>query len=264
MKGKSLIVTSVLMVVLLVAALSTATFAWFSASNVVNLASISFTASSRNEGVQEATGGLRISWVENAGEEDLLDEIDIASGSHMIPMIPLAAPEIGVTTYADFIGSFRTATQITTDDGVRYAGNPIAATPYTCGKPVLPGEPSANVFYLYNTGDYTMRVSVGYDIGGVNADALRVAVFTNGIYRGVMRKGDLHYGTIVKGALVTGQAKVAYDAEAAEKVQFSIAGAGSVDVRLVAWYDGVLLGDEGAELDAILTDFGFVGSYTSA
>ena len=264
MKGRSLIITSILMVALLIVALSTATFAWFSASNVVNLTSISFTASSRHEGTQETTGGLLIAWEENATDEQLSGEISIASGTHMLPMIPLTAPVTDVTTYADFIGSFRTATQVATDDGVRYAGNPIAATPYTCCKPIVPGEPSPTAFYLYNTGDYAMQVSVAYDIGGDNAESLRVAVFTEGIYRGTLRKGDLHYGTIVRGALVSEQDKVAYDAENVTKVQFSIPETDSVDVRLVAWYDGVLLGDDGAELDAILTDFGFVGSYTSA
>ena len=49
-KTKGLLAVSIIMLALLLVALSTATFAWFSSGTSVNIASIAFTASSDSEG----------------------------------------------------------------------------------------------------------------------------------------------------------------------------------------------------------------------
>lgn len=256
---RSLAVTTILMVVLLIVAVSTATYAWFSASNVVNIASITFTASSRNSGGggEADSGALKITWVENATDADLLSAISVLSGNNMKPMIPYSAPT-SVTTYDDFVGSFYTATQSTSGGTVFYASNPIAATPYTC---LDPDDLNKKTFYVHNTGAFIMQVTMGFGISGDNASALRVAVFADGAYAGTMRVGDMYYGQIVRGATVSDQSKVAYDDN--EEIKFYIPAESAAEINLVAWFDGVILNDSGAVHDAHLDDITFQGAFVS-
>ena len=256
---RSLTLTTIIMVVLLLIALSTATFAWFSASNVVNIASLTFTASSRQNvgGGEGDSGTLKLTWVANATEDDLHADISMLNGTNMVPMIPLTAPTL-TTTYDEFVASFRTATQATAEGTTFYASNPMQATPYTC---LNPEDLNQKTFYLHNTGNFVSLVTLGYGMDGENATALRVAVFINGLYVGTLRHGDMYYGTIVKGANVASQSKVSYDDT--EETKFFIAANTAVEVNLVAWFDGVLLNDDGAELDARLIDITFRGAFVS-
>lgn len=258
---KSLALTTILMVVLLIVALSTATFAWFSASNVVNIASLTFTASARNgtDGGGDDTGALKLTWVENATDENLLGTITILGGNNMQPMIPLHAPTV-TTTYADFTGqgSFYTATQSTAQGVTFYASNPIAATPFTC---LNPDDLTQKTFYVHNTGAFTMEVTLGYGMSEYNASALRVAVFVNGYYVGTMRRGDLHYGSITRGATVSEQDSVPY--VEGEEIRFYIDANSAASLNLVAWFDGVILNDSGAVRDAGLDNITFRGAFVS-
>ena len=260
-QGRSLWLTSILMVVLLVAALSTATFAWFSASNVVNLAQITFTASSKHTDAVSGEGDLKISWTANATGAALKDSIQIKQGSNMSPMIPLEVPVSGDengTTYGDFVASFHTSAQANSVNGPIYVRDAIAVAPYTCANP---DDNDDTTFYLYNTGEYAMDITIQCSITGDNAAALRVAVFVGDKYTGLIADGALAYGSIVKNALVADQTKTEYDPDDVEPVTFSIPAFQNVSVRLVAWFDGLALGDAGSELDAHIEDFGFVASY---
>lgn len=257
-KGRSVFITTTLMVVLLIVALSTATYAWFSASNVVSIATISFTAVSRTDGDGAEIGGaIKLSWTQNAAEETLQSEISIANGVNMAPMIPKVAPVFGVTTFEDFVaaGNFFTASQTTVQDDVIYASGPIQCAPYICANP---SDLTDTVFYLYNTGSYNMSVTVSYDIDGENADALRVAVFVDGVLRGIMAEESVSYGVIVKNSNVADQTSIENAA-----ITFSLGANGSSAIRLVAWYDGKFLGDEGATKAAELKDLSFAGSYVA-
>lgn len=256
------------MVVLLIVAISTATFAWFSASNVVNIASLTFTASSRSGGGEEgdSSGALKLSWVgENATEEDLKGAIALFSGTEMKPMIPRYAPTVD-TTYEQFVGdgSFYSATQSTAGDVTIYASNPFAVTPYTCLKydgNTHSVDPYTNTFYVYNTGSFTMEVTMGWDMDDHNASALRVAVFADNKYVATMRQGDLHYGLITRNAVVTEQDKIDYVED--EEIRFYVPANSAVPVNLVAWFDGVVINDSGAQRKAGLNNITFRGAFIS-
>lgn len=258
-KANGLFVSTIMMVVLLIVALSTATYAWFSASNVVNIATISFVAKSRTEGDGATQGGaIRLSWQENSAEENLQSEISIANGSSMAPMIPKNQPIYGTTTYEQFVAAdnFFTAVQTDYGDGRVYATGPIAATPYTCANP---SDGTDTTFYVYNTSEFDMTVTISYGMAGDNSSALRVAFFLDGVLRGIMTKESISYGPIVKNTSVDAQTGI----ENESAITFALPGNSSSSVKLVAWYDGKFLNDEGALRAAELQDFSFTGAYVA-
>lgn len=259
---KRLTLTTLLIIVLLIVALSTATFAWFSANNTVNVTIISFSASaSDNEG-----GELYISW-----DPEVTDgySIDFKNGSDMSPMIPREAPVVG-QSYASFItlgegesmrANFISALQAyNEEDGeYYYVGSVLTETPYTIGSV----DGSKDVFYLINgNADFGMKITVSYTIDGDLGTALCIALFAGDRLVGIMSNSDrIYYGEITSGGKVTDQTYITNAGGAAGEISFSL-GAGEIEeMRLVAWYSGVDLDNNGAEKYAYLSTLKFSGAY---
>ncbi len=257
---KRMFLTTAIVVLLLLVALSTATFAWFSASNVVNVSVISFTASSNNE----SGGELFISWTEAADEGY---EISFARNEDMRPMIPKNAPQIG-QSYETFIAiisdertesNFHSAVQAYDAEGgyQYYAGAFRSEMPTSCKS-----EDGYETFYLINkNAEFAQKVTVKYEIAGNNAKALCVALFADDVLVGIMGGNEkLYYGEMAVGGRVDEQDSVEIIAKSGE-ITFNIAKASAKKMRLVAWYSGVDLDDDMAEKDAMLTSLRFVGEY---
>ena len=258
---KRLFITTVLITVLLLVALSTATFAWFSASNNVNVSIISFTASSS----AERNGDLIISW--DSGAQDGY-EIEFVNGTDMNPMIPKNAPSIGQSyssfltagTGSDITSNFHSSVQAynASEGYYYYVGKVFNEAPYKCRSASGQEE-----FYLINKNEeYAMRVTVRYAIGGENADSLCVAMFADGVLVGVMSNGSvLYYGEIEAGARTDEQTSVTNVIKKDGEIEFSVPAGASAAMRMVAWYSGSDIDNDGKDKAAALTKLSFTGEY---
>lgn len=100
---KSMLISTVLMVVLLVVAISTATFAWYTSNTQVNVTNTAISSAA------STSASLSIDTTANTNSTN--SSITITMGADLQPMIPDAEPSATdtITTYDTFIGSFTTA-----------------------------------------------------------------------------------------------------------------------------------------------------------
>ena len=258
---KGLLAVSIIMLALLLVALSTATFAWFSSGTSVNIASIAFTASSDSEG---GANELILCWDKDnipASNTDLNfsnpDEID--------PTVPLNKPVFDAA-YTDFVtNNFFTAAQSTGGEPIRFASSPVATNPAVCKS----DNKEYDRFFIVNkSAGAGMMISVSYEISGDNAAALCVAMFVDGKLKGIMTSADeICYGKIVAGAETSSLGKDGEIVRKSGELNFYLDSSASQDgsniaeIRLVAWYDGNSLTNDGQNLSAKIENVKFTGAY---
>lgn len=262
-KGSAFI-SSLIIVVLLVVALSTATFAWFSANNVVNVSSISFIAQTRDKGA--APGDLQIAWEPDPSGDSYL--IDFAqpgdSGLHLAPMMPLDAPVLGATRSRNALGeeifaqSFTSGVQennIYMYDGFVFDDYLNAdIKPYLCvGK-----QPNQVDFYLINKNiSWGQELTVDYSISGALHDKLCIAIFIEDVLQFVLSNSDkIYYGNIVKNTPVSETQSINL-AALSRNTKVYIPPNSSVKATMYAWYNGVEMRDDDVLKDSILNELQF-------
>ncbi|NLL56051.1 MAG: hypothetical protein GX242_02435 [Clostridiales bacterium] len=264
LKGSAFI-TSIILVALLVVALSTATFAWFSANNVVNVSSISFIAQTRDKGA--APGDLQIAWEPNPNQDSYIIEFAQPgdSGIYLAPLMPLEAPVIGATRCKNALGDEIFAQSFTqgVQDNDKYIGNGLIYSPtsqdiapYLCvGK-----EPNQTNFYLINRNvQWGQQIKVEYSITGELADKLCIAIFIEDVLRFVLSNSDkIYYGAIAKDTLVSNTAHVDLAAISKNATAY-IPPNSAVKVTMYAWYNGVKMTDNDVYKDSILNELQFKG-----
>ena len=259
LKANASMITTIVLIVLLIAALSTATYAWFSSNNVVNITDVEFTAASNSEGGE---GDLIVSW-----NNQSTDEFNIGfagtSGSTLSPMMPKTIPTLG-TTFSDFTNNFVTSTVAT---GTDVNGNPTYVyrkdgtdcTPYICANP---NNTTQTEFYLIDINtDYGMELTMSYDISGALANQLHIAVFINDRLVGILSKSNIYYGTITKGE---NPLDAAYSNDLIiedDTILGNIQKTSYVACRFAVWYDGVTTIDEHQSGTSALTDLKFFGAF---
>lgn len=282
LKNRSLFFTTIMIVLLLVAALSTATFAWFSANNIVNVSSISFMADS-NEG----HGELAISWDRTIDTEY---RIDFAlpyedENRRLYPMMPIVIPTREVTTFSQFavngypnIGTslggeiynnkcFTYGIQGSVYDSetssyynvYQYDGDFI--NPYICKNK---NDLTQNIFYVINKNTtYGQDITIEYSITGGLADKLCVAVFVGGYFYGILTNSpSIHYGIIKKDNRISDTNVVTNVCYASDELSFNVPKGGFAEVQLVAWYDGVTINNADAGETATLSMLRFKGEFS--
>jgi len=227
---KRLLLTTLIMILVMLAGLSTATFAWFSANNRVSAGRISFEARTAD------VTNLAIGWDVTSTEKSIEFKLPEAIG----PMIPTSAPTVNTTTYGDFYESFRTAS--IDDETGTFNTPPDIVRPCK-----LSGERAGTVldtFYVINRNETEkVLVSILSAIDGYNQPRLRVAVFVDGVFVRVLMStpsDGSHYGEIVNGA----EADDFNTFSSNENFELEIEAGSYATVQLLAWYDGVLLEDE--------------------
>lgn len=251
---------TVIMLLLLTVGLSTATFAWFSANNLVNLSEIFFTAD-----VFETEGDLYIGWDTDWDDGEDKDKIEFANpegGNLVKPMIPIYMPKIDETLLKNF--SFNTSAE--TDGGdIRYRADGEEAIPCVCKGPG--GEES---FYMRNANaESSQKVSVSLVFDSNDPERLDsklvVALFQKAedgddfILRDILTNAEkICYGEIEKGSKVSETPEI----ELAEKSSFEIAPGETAELRLIAWFDGVLIKNDDLNMQARLKNIKFSGSHT--
>lgn len=248
---------SLLVIVLLFIAVSTATYAWYSAINRALGDSITFSSSSYDQMGSELT----IGWTRDSiFNEITFDEPD----SSLYPMIPKTHPVIGVTTFNEFTNfNFNYSAQ-SFDNELHawicsFAGQ--NSSPFICTGGEV-GE-KKSFFYLINkkTTD-KQTVTVRYVINGELAEYLRVALFigdavdgytdqqniANMRFYGILSNNDLiHYSLIRERDIVDETPVMDNVHKPSSSISFVLNENSAKCIALVAWLDGVHLDNEDAQ-----------------
>jgi len=259
-----LFITTIMMVVLLVVGLSTATFAWFSSNIEVRSNELTFTAKN------VAGANIYITW--DNPEEMNWDEVDkstmraiqFADPEEILPMVPKNAPT-DTTTVSQFKDSFYGATtnvQENENDPLIFNTGGMLKSPYLGNNGAATPQ---EYFYIINGDATSTSVSTLVTFKGDNMSLLRVALFVDDVFKGIVvtnnidpTTADTHYGEIVYGedATTNGFNKISHDAT--EPISFTIPGIGAgqknyVKVAIVCWYDGVWLDESGQSKTASIS-----------
>ncbi len=276
MKGirRSTLIINILLAVMLLIALSTATYAWFASDNMVNLSSIYFTADTQ----MDVEGELTIGWLKDQTTHNAIQFYD-GSSSDFYPMIPSIKPTKGLA-YGEFLASFHYGFE----QGGVYAYDGDRIDPFTLLNPWwdlededLPTDSLGqsidrmqNHFYLCNNNKngISMDIRIEFkfrDNGDVYKDDdelyllrdfLRIAVFVNDELDGIMATAPVYYGEIVGGERVSeteSTSEVNYDNVTSTFVlEPGIENA--AEVKLVAWFDGV-------HMKSVIADASVEGGY---
>lgn len=228
-------ITTILIVVLLLVSLSTATYAWFSANNVVGISELDFAASTNT-----ATPDLYFSWHKiddpravfaekqhvNNGNFELftwdahLRVVPTNGDDDLAPMMPAVAPYKG-QTIQEFSDIFFTASttkgydevnqrfvDIYREDGrVKYPRR-LGHDPYYYDVEYTQNaqvDSTASIFVNNINPELPLRMRIKYKVKGNNTndiqDKLHIAVFVDGLLIGIIgRYPWIKYGPIVKDA----------------------------------------------------------------
>lgn len=231
--------------IMLLAVISTATYAWYSANNVVSGGDILFQSSA-----SDAAGVLTIGKTTNATSA----EITFDEPGALNPMIPLYEGVIGTTTYTQFRSFVRTFEDL--DEMGRWVArlDGVAETPYTLS---LDGQ---EYFYINNTDTLNpVTVEVDYVILGELADKLNVALFVGEepVLLGIMSGSDsIHYGSITAGQPVSDALVMSGAYKATGEMKLTVPAGGSVCLRLIVWLDGVKMhNDDGGVTTSFSLNF---------
>lgn len=115
---KSMLFSTVLMVVLLVVAISTATFAWYTSNTQVNVTDTVINSA------ESADANIEFVWKSGANYLYNGTTVAFSSGDNIYPMVPTKAPEAADTSMS-FIGASVNAT------GTTFTADSAAMTPWT-------------------------------------------------------------------------------------------------------------------------------------
>lgn len=144
---KSMFLTTILMVVLLIVALSTATFAWYTANTAVGATKTTVTSAT------SATASLVIDNQKATSANATNSSVDLTMTGTNVPMVYTDASAVaaGTNTYADFITKFYTFTR--TNAGY-FTGTPSNIAPGTIS--AVSGTGSSAFIVLTNVGGQSL------------------------------------------------------------------------------------------------------------
>lgn len=266
---KSLFITTIAMVVLMVVALSTATFAWYTASG---------TTKAENAVLKTATSSdanIAISW---ANTESQATSITFADNSGTVKLAPMA-PTALITT-ATTPTSIKFSTQTLDNEG-KFNGAGEDASPW---RTTENDTAARQDFYVINNNlnaGTTVSMKLVFPTLTVEADiaeqtqmknGLKIVVFVNDAAYAIFGAGGSYkYGAITKGA--AGDSLTAADGTLENEVKvtaldgtvtFNLAASNTTDdkdvakITAMAWFDGVWLTQEDAG-KGLGFSFNFVG-----
>lgn len=259
---KSLFITTIAMVVLMVVALSTATFAWYTSSSEVSAVSTQISTATSSE------ANIAIGWNPDATGKS----VEFKDSGLLVPMVPTTAFEVNTTTAADAAALMKTGTLVVTDAGAVFSNNGATTDPWTQIENKADGASTTLYLSNWNTlEDVTVNITMGTpakvdlntdgdddpatnpspDITGI----FHLAVFakeagkSDPVFKGLLGAATANYGYIVKdkaGLYETAEEGAAQQTAtmSASTVSITIpkaigSDAGDVQIALVGWIDGV-------------------------
>lgn len=176
---KSMFITTVMMVVLLIVAVSTATFAWYTSSNTVN------TVATQVNSAQSTGANISIGWSPDTAVG--VSSLSFASNeTDFYPMVPATSEDVS-------FGLSNTTLFYTANISYGTLTNHSTTTPYIGANPVGGGT----TFYVVNYARKATNITFSANITGENASRLRVAVFNATSGDLVYTNKDVYYGKIM-------------------------------------------------------------------
>lgn len=263
---KSLFMTTIAMVVMLVVALSTATYAWFTAQNTVQATPVTISSAS------STSANIAIGWAANA----TTTQVSFANAT-LNPMVPTTDPSTTTSEALDFNKGQLSISPA----GVPYFNGVSSETPWTPSE----YEGDGSTLYVKNNNP-NAAVSVqlsSLTVAGTNFDTigglLRVAFYTAGasagtyVYLGTYGSGNAYYGQphaydaeeedaytlAAEAAFMTAGNLITLKNTAAGIAPFTLAANGSVQLFIYAWLEGTGLTDALAS-QSITFSFAFNGT----
>lgn len=253
-KAISGILVSLLVLILLFLAVSTSTYAWYSAINRALGDSITFTSSA-----SDLIGGdLGIGWTSDCSLAQITFD---APHSNLYPMIPKTHAEIGITSYYDFVTkNFNTTAQTYSQPLQKwlasFAGQDV--DPYICTGTINIEEEAVTLkhFYLRNKkASEKQTINIRYTIDGTLADMLHVAIFigdpvegeedvlfSNMKLMGIMSSEDrIYYGAIAENDPVEDTPLMIDVYRASNTMTFVMNENSYKCCAMVAWLDGAII-----------------------
>lgn len=264
---KSLFMTTIAMVVMLVVALSTATYAWFTAQNTVQATPVTISSAS------STSANIAIGWSANA----TTTQVSFAN-AELNPMVPTTDPS---TTTSDAL-DFNKGQLSISPAGVPYFNGVSGDNPWTPSE--YDGEGST-LYVKNNNPNAGVSVQLsGLTVAGTNlatiGGLLRVAFYTAGasagtyVYLGTYGSGNAYYGVphaynaddgedaytlAAEAAFKTADNLITLKNTAAGIAPFTLAASGSVQLFIYAWLEGTGLTDALAS-QSITFSFAFNGT----
>lgn len=239
---KKLLLTSIIMMLVIAVALSTATYAWFTSNSTVTASDVTLTAES-GAGV-----ALGIGWKDGTTGTSITANAALTYN----PMVP-SALGVGTTTFSQVSWSGATTY---VDNGVSKFNTPYSVTPYQYNGTV--GGNTKDIFYIENLSDTRSISTITLTLANVTDtnSLLRVAVFTSstvdGTYTlqavlGATADLDTEWGTVSANGVVDDlTANNAEVQTVTSYVMSNLAAEGKIYFKVVAWLDGVALDDSTA------------------
>ncbi len=245
----------------LFAVISTATYAWYTITNRIQLDKIEFISDSYGY----RPGNLVLGWTGHENPSEFTtDNIKFVADDVLYPSIPKTLPVIGETTWEEFVPNFSTAQE--RDNKLVYVKD---SNGYT-----LCREDGQSYFWIKNrteNGLYvtvTVSMATGITLGVDTMKKMRAAVFigedeNSTVLRGIdsYRGRKIHYGELYEGMSVDEVNAIPQSKYWAEddiktenneeinkdfslvdetgNISFYIAPMSELAVRLVVWFDGV-------------------------
>ena len=241
---KRLLITSIVMMLVVAVALSTATYAWFTSSAAVTASTVSLTASS-NSGAS-----IGIAWG-NADDESTSINAKAASGT-WDPMVPLTLTS-STTSAVTFTGA-----TIRTEGGVQKFNEASSKTPF---KYTSDDDTPVEFFHVKNlsaanvaTVTLTLKdVSGASPVAITDANSLlRVGVFTSSTYNGTYTLAavmgvsaglNTEWGNVQTDGDVATLTADSAEVPTVISYAFNLDANASLFFRVIAWMDGVALND---------------------
>lgn len=247
--------SNMLMIMVLLVVLSTATFAWYSVANVATADDVTFYAASEQEG-----GDLCISW-QSGGSDYNLSFASVSEENGLYPMIPTVEGIVDATAYENFL-AFNKATETYDELGqlITRLSSDYETQPY-----VLQNTDGQKEFYIINKGSSDLSITLSYSITGQTYAAgsdgetaeyeivnkFRCAFFTSGgetgssVLRGIMsNESAIHYGTLTDNQSISDTPVMTDGYRATQRITFTVPKTSYVKAYAVGWFDGVDMKDE--------------------
>ena len=274
---KRLLITSIVMMLVVAVALSTATYAWFTSNATVTASTVSFTAAT------STADAIAIAWTGNTNPGTTLAP-DANAGTAMQPMVP-TLPVVGTTTSTAFEASFTTGTLYskagvpTFNTADSYTANPVVWQTNDNNGEAEGATPAAS-FYIKNLSlaktvtNIKVTASITDATGDNNVGAsnlVRVAIFSkdlgangatassgNYLLRGILAKTAGYASTgavsgeapqetaITANGIATTAAATGFNICKISGADQSLAADSQVDVVVIVWMDGEALTDSTA------------------
>lgn len=228
------IAISLLLTLLLMVVLSTATYAWYSISSRVSTENIVFTADGT-----APNGDLAIGF---SPDEVTSYSVTFDSPDSLSPMIPVFAPRRNISL-ADFL-NFNTTAQTANEYGeliTKFVGT--AVEPH-----ILTGGEANEVYLINKNPSVALSVSLSYTLEGELSEKLKMAVFLyeDGDYalKGLLGKNPVYYGAIEAGTKIDDTLRLDDACLSDGELILTVPEKGYVTLKFAIWLDGVCMQDE--------------------